>query len=135
MRKSTKKPEKKTGGNNYRSNFEQRAAKYLESKGVAFEYEKGRIQYTVPEKKKNYVPDFVLPNGIVVEMKGKLDRQTREKMSLVIEQNPDRDIRFVFMRDNKLSKDSKTRYSDWAKKKGVKFHVSEEGHIPMEWLV
>jgi hypothetical protein len=55
-------------------------------------------------------------------------------MALVFEQNPDLDIRFLFMRDNKISKNSKTRYSDWCKKRGIKYAVSEHGHIPDEWL-
>jgi hypothetical protein len=77
----------------------------------------------------------MLPNGIIVEAKGKLDRLVREKMALVFEQNPDLDIRLLFMRDNKLSKTSKTRYSDWCEKRGIKYAVSEQGHIPEEWLV
>lgn len=88
----------------------------------------------MPEKSRNYIPDFILPNGIVIEFKGKLDRTVREKMALVFEQNPDLDIRLVFMRNNKISKTSKTRYSDWCDKRGIKYHVSEEGKIPDEWI-
>lgn len=69
-----------------------------------------------------------------MEYKGKLDRDVREKMALAIEQNPELDIRFVFMRDNKIAKNSKTRYSDWCRKRGIKYAVSEDGHIPQEWL-
>lgn len=76
----------------------------------------------------------MLPNGIIVEAKGKLDRLVREKMALVIEQNPDLDIRFLFMRDNKIAKNSKTRYSDWCKKRGIPYAISEDGHIPDAWL-
>lgn len=134
LRKRTSRPGKPATTSKYRSSFEARGAKYLESKGVDFEYEKDALPYVVPSKKKNYIPDFRLPNGIYVEFKGKLDRQTREKMTLVVEQHPDKDIRFIFMRDNKLSKTSKTRYSDWAEKKGIKYFVSEEGVVPDEWL-
>lgn len=101
---------------------------------MAFKYEEEKIKYTVPSKNRNYIPDFVLESGIVIEAKGKLDRQTKEKMLLVLEQNPDRDIRFLFMRDNKLSKTSKTRYSDWCNKRGITHAVSEHGEIPIEWL-
>lgn len=55
-------------------------------------------------------------------------------MALVIEQNPDKDIRFLFMRDNKIQKTSKMRYSDWCEKRGIKCYVSEDGHVPEEWL-
>lgn len=117
----------------YKSGLEQKIADSLASNKMGFKYEEERIPYVVPEKKKNYIPDFVLDNGIIVEGKGKLDRDTREKMALVIEQNPDKDIRFLFMRDNKITKTSKTRYSDWCKKRGIKYAVSDIGSVPVEW--
>jgi hypothetical protein len=117
-----------------KSGFEKKVAKYLNENKIPFEYETLRVPYLVPEKKRNYNPDFMLPNGIIVEAKGKLDRLVREKMALVIEQNPELDIRFLFMRDNKIAKNSKTRYSDWCKKRGIKYAISEEGHIPSEWM-
>lgn len=118
----------------YKSGFEVKIAKSLEEQGVEVKYEQARLKYSVPEKNRNYIPDFQLPNGIFVEGKGKLDRDTREKMALVIEQNPDKDIRLLFMRNNKISKVSKTKYSDWCEKRSIKYHVSEQGHVPREWL-
>jgi hypothetical protein len=118
-----------------KSGFEKKVAKHLETEQIPFEYESIKVPYVVPSKKRTYNPDFELPNGIIIEAKGKLDRLVREKMALVFEQNPDLDIRFLFMRDNKISKNSKTRYSDWCKKRGIKYAVSEQGHIPEEWLV
>lgn len=125
----TKKPPTK-----YKSGFEAKGAAYLESLGVPVLYETQKIRYVVPEKSRNYIPDFTLPNGIVCEFKGKLDRDVREKMALVIEQNPDKDIRFLFMRDNKMTKTSKMRYSGWCEKRGIKYAVSEHGHVPQEWI-
>jgi len=55
-------------------------------------------------------------------------------MALVIEQNPDKDIRLLFMRNNKISKVSNTKYSDWCDKRSIKYHVSEQGNVPREWL-
>lgn len=55
-------------------------------------------------------------------------------MALVVEQNPDLDIRMLFMRDNKIAKNSKTRYSDWCKKRGIVYAVSELGEIPEDWV-
>src|SRR5687768_14369486 len=118
-----------------RSGLEKKVAAYLKLNKIPFEYETLRVAYVVPEKKRTYNPDFMLPNGLIIEAKGKLDRDVREKMALVIEQNPHLDIRVLFMRDNKIAKNSKTRYSDWCKKRGIKYAVSEEGHIPEEWLV
>lgn len=118
-----------------KSGFEKKVAKNLETEGIPFEYESIKVPYVVPSKKRTYNPDFELPNGIIIEAKGKLDRLVREKMALVFEQNPHLDIRFLFMRDNKISKNSKTRYSDWCKKRGIPYAVSEHGIIPEEWLV
>lgn len=123
-----------TTKNKYKSGFESKIAKYLEDREVDFIYEKEKIPYVVPSKARNYIPDFKLSNGIYVEGKGKLDRDVREKMALVIEQNPDKDIRFLFMRDNKLTRTSKMRYSGWCEKRGIKYAVSEYGHVPEEWL-
>lgn len=109
-------------------------AKSLADQGVEVRYEQAKIKFTVPSKARNYIPDFQLPNGIFVEGKGKLDRGTREKMALVIEQNPDKDIRLLFMRDNKISKVSKTKYSDWCEQRGIKYAVSEQGVVPESWI-
>lgn len=55
-------------------------------------------------------------------------------MALVFEQHPDRDIRMLFMRDNYISKQSKTKYSTWCDKRNIKYHVSLMGTVPEEWL-
>ena len=117
-----------------RSGLERNVAAFLEEHNVPFTYEQDKIPYTVPIKNRNYVPDFKLDNGIYIEAKGKFDAATREKMLLVIKQNPDKDIRLLFMRDNKLTKVSPTKYTDWCKKHGIKCAVSEKGHVPLEWL-
>lgn len=108
---------------------------YLSELGVEYKYESRRVRYLVPESKHYYTPDIELPNGILVEVKGKFDPDARQKMALVLEQNPDLDIRMLFMVDNKISKQSKTRYSDWCAKRGIKFAVSKSGHIPEAWLM
>lgn len=102
---------------------------------VPFEYENRRLPYTVPAKNRNYIPDFELPNGILIEAKGKLDREAREKMLLARDQNPDKDIRILLMRNNKMSKQSKQRYGDWLDKNGFKWAASDKGHVPEEWLL
>lgn len=117
-----------------KSGFEKKVAAYLKSNDVSFEYETLRVPFVVPAKKRTYNPDFMLSNGVIVEAKGKLDRDVREKMALVLEQNPHLDIRLLFMRDNKITKTSKTRYSDWCEKRGIKYAVSEQGHVPEDWF-
>jgi len=56
--------------NGYRSGLEDDIAKDLKDRGVEFEYETLRIDYLRPAKKARYPPDFVLPNGIIIETKG-----------------------------------------------------------------
>ena len=111
-----------------RSGFERTLAAQLKSKKVKFEYEPLVLNYTISH---TYTPDFVIANGVIIEAKGKLDPQTRQKMLAVKAQHPELDIRFVFMRgENKLSKSSKTTYMDWAKKHGF---PAADGTIPDEW--
>lgn len=116
-----------------RSKFEAKIVRELRKDGETFRYEpKDQVLgYEKPATKHKYLPDFELDNGILVEAKGKLDLDTRKKMVLVRDQNPNKDIRFVFMRaNNTLTKKSKTTYGKWATKNGFKW---ADGSIPKEW--
>lgn len=117
-----------------RSMFEARVLSHLIEKGVPYEYEQTVLKYVEPAHNRKYTPDIKLPNGIFVEVKGKLDADDRKKMLLVREQHPDLDIRFLFMRDNKLTKASNTTYSAWSEKNGFKYAISADGLIPEEWI-
>jgi hypothetical protein len=117
-----------------RSGFEKKVATKLTEKKIKFGYESLRLPYLVPPTPRTYTPDFTLPNGIIVEAKGKFDRDSRKKMALIIEQYPDKDIRMLFMRNNPINKGSKTTYTDWCEERGIKYHVSLNGEIPDEWL-
>jgi hypothetical protein len=125
---------KKHGGYQLRSGFELKAAKHMDSLNVDYEYETLKLSYEIPASIHVYTPDFRLPNGIIVEAKGRFTPADRRKMALVIEQHPDKDIRLLFMIDNTLSKVSKTKYSDWCTKRGIKCVVSRAGEIPQEWF-
>lgn len=71
-------------------------------------------------QRRTYTPDLVLPNGIVVEIKGKFDASKRNLMRQLVRCNPDVDIRFIFMRDNRFgAAKNRKRYSDWARALGV----------------
>jgi hypothetical protein len=110
---------------------------YLDELGVEYEYETEKIKYTIPAKAHSYTPDFIFntPSGrIYCEVKGRFDPATRQKMAHVIEQNPDKDIRLLFMRNNPINKGSSTTYGDWCDKRGIKWHVSAAGEVPEEWL-
>lgn len=116
--------------NIYRSKLEQRIAADLRKRGVPFQYETLKVPYQ--RKPQVYNPDFILPNGIIVEAKGELKQTDRVKMLLVKAQHPQLDIRFVFQRaNNKIRKGSKTTYWMWAEKHGFPW---AEALIPVRWL-
>lgn len=122
----------------YRSGFEVKVKKSLESRGIEFKYESTRFPYIVPESKHNYTADFEvlteIGTTIWVESKGNFTAADRKKMKLVIEQNPDRDIRMLFQRNNKIQRNSKTTYGSWCDKHGIKWAVSSTGHVPDSWV-
>lgn len=105
-------------GRKLKSGFEVKVAKVL---GARWEYEPVKLPYVLEN---NYHPDFakISPTGAIkatfIEAKGKFTGADRRKMVAVKKAHPDTDIRIVFMRDNKLSKASKTTYTMWASKHG-----------------
>jgi len=115
--------------NGYRSGLEAEIAEQLENAGIEFEYEKMKVSYL---RQANYIPDFKLPSGIIIEAKGRLTQEDRSKMRLVKKQNPELDIRFVFSRSSaRLSKTSKTTYGTWCDKYGFPY---ADKTIPESWL-
>ena len=115
----------------YRSGLEDKVSKQLQESGVTFEYETLKIQYEVNETRR-YTPDFLLPNGIIIETKGRFVAADRKKHLLIQQQHPDLDIRFVFSNSRaKLSKGAKSTYAEWCEKHGFLYADKE---IPQEWL-
>lgn len=91
-----------------------------------------KIKYVVPEKKRSYTPDIILPNGIILEVKGRLVKSDRDKHLLIKEQYPDLDIRFVFQcANNKIRKGSQTTYAMWCEKNDIKWC---EKVVPIAWI-
>lgn len=122
--------------NGYRSGLETRVAAELEAKGVEVRYEDPdcRIPYVKPEKPSRYTPDFVLPNGIIVETKGRFLTEDRQKHLLIQAQHPDLDIRFVFSNPNaRINKGSPTTYATWCSKRPKPFMFAARS-IPDAWL-
>jgi len=119
--------------NGYRSGLEEDIALQLTLAGVEAEYEPFRIPFTVPETHRHYTPDYVLPNGIVIESKGRLTSDDRKKhLYLKSQYGTALDLRFVFSNPrSKLLKGSKTTYGDWCTKNGFLFATKE---IPDEWI-
>lgn len=115
----------------YRSKFERAIHEHATGSGRVAEYEPDGyyLNYTVSSR---YIPDFRLPNGILVEAKGYLRSTDRSKMRRVKACNSGLDIRFVFMNaSKKISKaPSSLTYGEWADKNGFPW---AEGLIPEEW--
>lgn len=116
----------------FRSGLEDLNAEVLLRAGISVEYEAYKLKFVQPEKLRTYTPDFILPNGIVIETKGHFTTADRQKHLMVRKTWPGLELRFVFSNANtKISKQSKTSYADWAEHKGFKWANST---IPATWL-
>jgi len=114
----------------YRSKLERGMGRLLEDEGVPFSYEPTRIKY---KKDHTYLPDFYIESkGYYIETKGRFLPSDRAKHLLIKEQNPDVEIRFVFQNPNaRLSKKSKTTYSQWCEKHGYLWSGKK---VPRSWF-
>lgn len=118
--------------NGYRSGLEVEVAEDLNRRAVPFRFESETVAYTRPEKQHRFTPDFVLPNGIIVETLGRFVTADRLKLRLIKQQHPLLDIRLVFSNSRgRLSKSSRTTYRMWCEKEG--FLYSDKS-IPQAWL-
>lgn len=111
----------------FRSGFERTIANDLKSDGIKFGYETLQLPYVIES---TYNPDFILPNGIIVEAKGVLDVDSKRKMIAVKKQHPHLDIRFVFMRADQKIPRTKQTHGQWATKNGF---IWADGKVPKEW--
>lgn len=132
-----------------RSKFEKRIAKKLTDKGAKYEYEKYSYEYDEPVKQRRarclscgstnlvrsawYTPDFFLDTGTIIEAKGRFTAADRRKMLAVREFHDELNDRLVlvFMRDNKIHKNSTTTYSMWCEANGYDYAIDD---IKDEWL-
>jgi hypothetical protein len=115
----------------YRSGLEETISTQLKVLKVPVKYETEKIKYEVNEVR-TYTPDFILPNGIIIESKGRFVAADRKKHLLVKKQHKELDIRFVFSNSRaKISKGSKTTYADWCIKNGFLY---ADKLIPIEWI-
>jgi hypothetical protein len=116
----------------FKSGLEESISNQIDSKGIKVEYETEKVSYSIPASQHTYHPDFLLPNGIFVETKGRFVIADRKKHILIKAQHPELEIRFVFTNSrNKINKSSKTTYADWCEKNGFKY---ADKHIPEEWF-
>lgn len=116
----------------WRSGLEEAVGAQLKSQGVRYQYETLRIPFVQPVKPRHYTADYILPNGIVIETKGRFVTADRQKHLLVKEQHPHLDIRFVFSNSRtRISKQSQTTYAAWCLTKGFAF---ADKFVPPAWI-
>ena len=115
----------------YRSAIELNIAEQIEEQGQEIRYEAIKIQW-IDLSTRTYTPDFVLDNGIIIEVKGRWTAHDRKKHLEIRKQHPHLDIRMVFENSRKkLYKSSKTTYALWCAKKDILF---ADRVIPEAWL-
>lgn len=104
----------------------------IASLGLPVLFETVKIEFEQPAKERTYTPDFVLPNGVYIETKGRLTVEDRQKHLWIKQQNPQIDLRFVFSNpNNRIAKGSNTTYAAWCEKNGFLY---SRGSIPREWF-
>jgi hypothetical protein len=122
----------------YKSGLEHTVAEWIQSTEYDLNYETEIIHYIVPERQAKYTPDFVFTkkdgNLMYIETKGRWTSADRLKMKHVLQSNPGADIRLVFQTPTqKISKNSKTTYENYAEKLGIKYIAKRD--IPAQWLL
>jgi hypothetical protein len=116
----------------FRSGLEAKIAIELGEDDVTFEYEPHSICFLRPRRNSKYTPDFLLPNGIYIEVKGRFVTSDRQKHLLIKDQHPSLDVRFVFSNPHTyISKKSTTTYAMWCDRHGFKY---AKASIPKEWI-
>ena len=86
-----------------------------------------RIPYSIYG---DYIPDLVLPNGVVVEIKGWFPAEDRRKIHAVVKSNENLDLRMVFS-DPWTKQGNLSAPHKWCHKRGITW---AGGAIPREWL-
>jgi len=115
----------------YRSGLEHVVLNSLTDRNCTAQYECMKIEWEDLSYRK-YTPDFLLPNGIIIETKGRFTPADRMKHLAIQKQHSNLDIRFVFSNSNsKLRKGAKTTYADWCVKNGFLYADKD---VPQEWI-
>jgi hypothetical protein len=115
----------------YRSGLELKVKDFLIEHSIPVKYECLKIEWE-DLMYRTYTPDFILPNGIIIETKGRFTADDRRKHISIKKQHPKLDIRFVFESSKrKLSKGAKTTYAKWCEKNKFQFC---DRVIPEEWI-
>ena len=129
--KYNKKGYQKSRENGFRSGLEEKVAKQIQKANHKLRYETVKIKW-IDFAIRSYTPDFVLDNGIIIEVKGFWSVADRKKHAQVKEQHPSLDIRLVFENSKrKIRKGSNTTYGMWCAKNDILFY---DRIIPLVWM-
>jgi hypothetical protein len=92
-------------------------------------YERLKLKYTLDRV---YTPDFDLPDGTIIEVKGYFPPADRTKMLAVKAAHPTLDIRMVLATPHAfLTKAKKSTQAMWCEKHGFRW---AHNYIPQSWL-
>ena len=124
----------------FKSKFERTVAQGLRRHGIKFQYEPEVVHFVQPQKARKYTPDFRITTKagdvLLVETKGKLTLEDRQKLEWVKEQHPKKRLVILFMNASvKIRKNSPTNYGEWATKAGFTWFDFRRGGIPEEWRI
>ena len=129
--KFNKKGYKKASESGFRSGLEEKVAKQIKKANNKLRYESVKIKW-VDFAIRSYTPDFILDNGIIIEVKGFWSVADRKKHVKIKEQHSDLDIRIVFENSKrKIRKGSNTTYGMWCEKNEILFY---DRIIPLVWM-
>jgi len=115
----------------YKSGLEHTVLMSLKNRKCNAKYECLKIEWEELNYR-TYTPDFLLPNGILIETKGRFTSEDRKKHLQISKQHPTLDIRFVFTNSKaKIRKGSKTTYGMWCNKYGFLYADKD---VPQDWI-
>lgn len=131
----------------YRSMLEAFIAEQLDERGIEYSYETVILRYdqrvhnsrctscghTGVVKQRTYTGDFFVGDKVILEGKGKLTASERTKLLAIRESNPEWTIVLIFDKDNWITRNHKSRYSDWARKNNFQYTLN--GELPDDILV
>lgn len=118
---------------NVRNSFEDSIAEQIEYAVGCAAYECESIEYVSRKgERKQYYPDFVLPNGLRVEAKGLFRPEDRSKHKCIKKQHPELEVRIVFQNaTTRINRKSNTTYEQWCKRHGIR---CAHNTIPASWF-
>ena len=84
----------------------------------------GRCAYGTCFADRSYTPDFFLPeHDVIIEVKGIFTAKDRKIAQAMAKEHGHLNFAYLFYFDNKLSRKSKTRYTDWCARQGLECGV------------